>query len=207
VRETETHAKSPSPSVVNESQSAESSDPKLTEPSTRNQIISNFIEDDPTVLPPQDEFISKQTTTEDVTTLLTSAEDFGSTKDIPQLMLQPRTEPVGCTSSEPLISLLADSNENEYVLSTNECGEIVSEVQTSGNNGAVISDSDSVITIISLADDPVTSVAPCTSISDNPDDVVTLLECTDADDTITNTLFSDIHHENRNEGAAQITGT
>lgn len=206
LRQTETHDKSPSLSVVNESQSPESSDPKLTEPSTQNQMISDFIEADPTVLPPQDEFISKQTTTEDVTTLLTSAEDFGSTKDIPQLMLQPRTEPVGSTSSESLISLLSDTNESEYVLSTNESGEIVSEIKTSGNNGAVISDSDSVITIISISDDPVTSVAPSTSISDNPDDVVTLLECSDADDTITNTLFSDIHHENHNEGAAEITG-
>lgn len=199
LRQTETHDKSPSPPVVNESESPESSDPKLREPSTQNQMISDFIEADPTVLPPQDEFVSKQTTTEDVTTLLTSAEDFGSTKDIPQLMLQPRTEPLGSTSSGSFISLLSDSNEGEYVLSTNESGEIVSEVKPSGNNGAVISDS--VVTLISISNDPMASVEPSASISDSPDDDVTLFESSDADDTIANTLFSDIHHENHNEGS------
>jgi hypothetical protein len=123
-------------------------------------------------------------------------------------MLQPRTESFGSTPSESLISLLSESNESEYILSTNGSGELVSEVEPSGNNGAVISDSDSVITIISISDDPVTSIAPSTSISDNPDDVVvTLLESTDADDTITNTLFSDIHHDNHDEGADEIKST
>lgn len=192
LRQTETHEKSPSPPVVNESQSAESCNPKLTESSTQNQSISDFVEDDPTVLPPQDEFISKQTTTEDVTTLLTSAEDFGSTKDIPQLMFQPKTEPLGSSSSESPTSLLSDSNESEYILSTNEAGEIVSKVKTSEDNGTAISDSDPVVTVISVSDDPVASVTPSTSVSDNPDDdMITLMESSDADDTVTNTLFSD----------------
>jgi hypothetical protein len=197
--QTERPDKLPSSPVANKPQPPEAPDSAPTEPVTKDLIVSDLI--DPTVLPPQDEFISKQTTTEDVTTLLTSVEDFGSTKDIPQPLLQLRPKSLCDTSSGSLISLLPDSGESEYLLSTTKSGEIVSEVQTSGNNGAVLSDSDSVITIISISDDPVMSVgsiAPSTSVSGSPDVTVAVLESTEAGDMIAKTVISDIHHESHN---------
>jgi hypothetical protein len=189
--------------VANKPQLSEAPDSLPTEPVATDLTVSDLI--DPTVLPPQDEFISKQTTTEDVTTLLTSAEDFGSTKDIPQALLHLGPMSVCGTPSESLISLLSDSTESEYLLSTTESGETVSEVQTSGSNGAVIPDSDSVITIISISDDSVMSVgsiAADTSLSDDSPDVsVAVLESTETGDMIAKAVISDIHHESHNNAA------
>jgi hypothetical protein len=206
--QTERRDKSSSP--VENDHTPESSDSRSAELVTKDQIISDLTGADPTVLPPQDELLCKQTTTEDVTTLLNSSEDFGSTKELPQALLQLRPDAVGSTSSGSLISLLSDSSENEYLLSTNKSGEVVSEVQTSGNNVAIISDSDSLITIISISDDPVMSVgdiAPSTSVSDDSDVVVAVLESTEADDMMAKTIFSDIQHENLNNGADKVQET
>lgn len=208
LRQSERHAKSLSSLVISDPQPANVFDIKHTEPVSDDPVVSDFTEDDPTVLPPQDELISKQTTTEDVTTLLSSAEDFGSTKDIPQCFLQPRIEPVGSTISGSIISLLSNSAENECVLPTNESDEMP-EGQTWENNGAIISDPNSVITIISLSDDSVTNVGnivPSTSVSDCSDVVVAVLESTETDDMIAGTIFSDIHHEDRDNGDDEAKG-
>jgi uncharacterized Zn-finger protein len=197
--------KLPSLSVSNLPQPPEAPESEPTVPVTEDIIVPDLI--DPTVLPPQDEFISKQTTTEDVTALLSSVDDFGSTKDIAQALLQLTPHPVYGTSSGSVISLFSDSSGSEYVLSTTKSGETGSDVQTSGNNGAVISDSDSVITIISVSDDPVMSVgsiAANTSVSDSSELVVTVLEPIEADDTIAETSVSDIHNNiaNNMKGAS-----
>lgn len=191
----------PSP-VANEPRPRKAPDSVPAAPVTRNLKVTNLT--DPTVLPPQDEFISKQTTTEDVTTLLTSVEDFGSTKDIPQALLQLTPKSVCGTSAESLISLLSDSNEGEYLLATTDCGEIVSEVQTSGNNGAVITESESVITIISISDDPVMSVdsiAEDASVGDGADVAVAVLESAEVGEVIAETVISDVRRESPNSRA------
>jgi hypothetical protein len=171
-------------------------DLKHAEPVTDEPAVSDCIASDPTVLPPQDELISKQTTTEDVTTLLSSSEDFGSTKDIPHSLLQPKIELVSSISSGSLISLLSNSTQSEYVLPTNEYEEI-QQVQTSGNNGAIVSDPSSVITIISISDNAVANggnITPRTYISDCSDVVVAVLESSETDDIVAGKMFSDIHH-------------
>lgn len=206
LRQSDRRAKSLSSLAVSDPPPADAFDLKHTETVIDELVVSDLIEADPTVLPPQDELISKQTTTEDVTTLLSSAEDFGSTKDIPQPLLQPRIEPVGSTSSGSLLSLLSNSTESECVLPINESDEMP-EVQISGNKGAIISDPNSVITVISISDDSVTNVgniAPSTSVSDCSDVVVAVLESTETDDVIAGTIFSDIHGEDHNNGDDEI---
>ncbi|XP_069692950.1 uncharacterized protein [Periplaneta americana] len=157
-------------------------------------ITPDHVESDPTILPPQDELTLKQTTTEDVSSLLISAEDFGSTKDIPQALLPPRLEP----------TLLATSNEGEYILSTDESGEVISEVQTVVDGGAILSNSDSVITIISISNDPVTitdvsNMKESSSITEDSNVVVALLESAQTADIESETILSDIYADNEQQ--------
>ncbi|PSN56202.1 hypothetical protein C0J52_01408 [Blattella germanica] len=110
--------------------------------------------DDPTILPPQDETISKETTTEDAFSILTAAEDFGSTKDIPVPLLPPPL-PISfdatCSTEENLL-FAPSSGESEYILSGEEPGEL-----TNDSSDANKEEPDKIITIISLARDEGTS--------------------------------------------------
>ncbi|KAJ9578132.1 hypothetical protein L9F63_025010, partial [Diploptera punctata] len=105
---------------------------------------------DPTVLPPQDENISKQITTEDVSSLLSAHDDFGSTKDILKPLMLTGGESSGSFSPKHL-SFSSDCNGDEFSVSSNQSGLISNDIST--DNNGVTSESDSVVTLISLPDE------------------------------------------------------
>lgn len=95
---------------------------QLQEIKSEKQVTSEAFEEpdcdenDPTLLPPQDETISKQITTEDISSLLNVPDDFGSTKNISAPLLSCEVEAIATFPPDPL----SCPYEEKYGQSSNE---------------------------------------------------------------------------------------